>query len=86
MTHDGGHDPTAEARRRMLARATLYVYAFLTAGIVVAVGGAALMAWLLTRVGLPFRETWIALAIIIVLPSVIVVLWRAATGRTGKRQ
>lgn len=83
MTRDAGPDPTVEARRKIVARATLYLYGFLTAAIVVAVGGAALMAWALTGVGLPFRETWIVLAIIIVLPSVIVLLWRAVRG--GKK-
>lgn len=84
MTRDAGPDPTAEARRKIVARATLYLYAFLTAAIVVAVGGAALMAWLLTGVGLPFRETWIVLAIIIVLPSVIVLVWRAVRARASR--
>lgn len=84
MKPEPWRDSNAEARRKIVARATLYLYAFLAAAIVVAVGGAALLAWLLTGVGLPFRETWIVLAIIIVLPSIVILVWRAVRGRAGR--
>jgi hypothetical protein len=78
-------DPTREASRRIVRRATLYVYMFMAAAVGVAVGGAALLAWLLTRTGLPFRETWIILSIVILLPSLLMLVWRAVKERSGRR-
>lgn len=72
-------DPHAAARKRIVFKATLYTYGFLIAAIVVAIGGAALIAWLLSRTGLPFRETWIVLAVVILLPSLLMMVWRAVS-------
>ena len=81
MTPADPHDPTAEARRRMLRRASVYVYGFLAAAIAVAVGGAALVAWFASRRGLPFVTTWAVLCAIIVLPSLLMLVWRAVKER-----
>lgn len=86
MRQDNGPDSHADARRKIVARATLYLYTFLGAAVVVAIGGAALMAWLLSRIGFPFRETWIVLVIVIVLPSVLMLLWRATRDRARGRR
>ena len=60
-------DEELQAWKRALRRATLYTYGFLIAAVLVAVGGTALVALLLTRSGLPFGPTWpVLLAIVVV--------------------
>jgi Sec-independent protein secretion pathway component TatC len=76
-------DAAARARRqRQIHRAGLYTYAFLAAGVGIAAVGAALIAWLLSRTGLPFLETWIVLTLVILVPSGIALVWRAVRERT----
>ena len=82
MTEGNGRDPGAETRKRIVFRATLYVYGFMTAAIVVAIGGAALVALLVSRAGLPFVKTWIVLSVVILLPSLIMLVWRALKERS----
>jgi hypothetical protein len=69
------------ARRQIVRRATLYSVGFLAAGIIIAVGGAALVAWLLTRAGLPFMKTWLVVTAIIVLPGLLATIWKLIRGR-----
>jgi hypothetical protein len=71
-------------RRALLRRATFYTYAFLSAGLIVAVGGSALVALLLSRGGLPFRETWLVITAIVLVPSLLGLVVRAVRehGRT----
>ena len=79
-----GRSNEEEARRgvrRILRRATLYTWGFFVAAILVALGGSALLAWMLTRVGLPFIETWLAVTIIVLLPSLIGIVWRNVRDR-----
>ena len=54
-------DAGAERRRRAIRRATLYTYGFLGAALLTTVGGAALVAWILSFTGLPFLTTWLVL-------------------------
>lgn len=54
-----------EARRRIVRRAARYMYGFMAAAVAVAVGGAALVAWLFTRAGMPFFTTWAVLAVVV---------------------
>jgi hypothetical protein len=82
VTEGNGRDPGAEVRRRIVFRATLYVYGFMIAAIVVAVGGAALVALLVARAGLPFVKTWIVLSVVILLPSLLMLVWRAFKERS----
>jgi hypothetical protein len=70
------HDPTGDARRKIVRRATLYTASFVAAAVGVAIIGAAVVAWLLTFAGQPFRRTWLILTIIIVLPGLLAALWR----------
>ncbi|HEX2166652.1 MAG TPA: hypothetical protein VHG09_05380 [Longimicrobiales bacterium] len=74
-------DEHADARRQIVRRATLYTAGFLAAGIIIALGGAALVAWLLTRAGLPFIRTWLVLTAIIVLPGLLATIWKMIRGR-----
>jgi len=76
------NDPEAEERRRILKRATLYVYGFIGAGLVVAVAGAALIALLLRSRGLPFFKTWVVLALVILVPAGLALVWREVRERT----
>lgn len=84
MSPGDARDPEAQARRRIVMRATLYMYGFLTAAIVVALGGAALIAWFASRRGFPFLQTWLVLSMIILLPSLLMLVWRAVKERSGK--
>jgi hypothetical protein len=74
-------DSDSIIRRRLIGRATAYTAAFLAAGIGVAVLGAALVAWLLTFAGQPFRRTWLIVTVIIVLPGLLAALWKLIRGR-----
>lgn len=74
-------DDHADARRQILRRATLYSVGFLAAGLVVAVAGAAFVAWLLTHAGMPFRRTWLIVMVIIVLPGLLATTWKQIRGR-----
>jgi high-affinity Fe2+/Pb2+ permease len=74
-------DPHQAARRQIMRRATLYSLGFMLAGLVIAVAGAALVAWLLSRGRLPFLETWIVVLLIIVLPGLIATVWKTFRGR-----
>jgi len=67
--------------RGIIRKASLYTVTFTAAAIVIPLAGTALIAWLLTFGGLPFRDTWIALSIIVFLPSLIGMVWRAVRQR-----
>lgn len=76
MTNEPG-DPDAARRRQILRRAALYTWGFLGAAVLVAIGGSAFVAWLLSRAGFPFRTTWLVIAAIVVLPSLLGLVIRA---------
>jgi len=80
MTHEDELERAAEARRRIVARASLYTWGFLVTALVIATGGSALIAWIMSSVGLPFLKTWIAFLIIVLLPSLLTMVWRAVRG------
>lgn len=72
MTGRGGpHDSYREERRKILRRATLHVYLTWLAALLVGVLGSAVVAWFFSRAGLPFRETWIVVAIIVIVVPLI---------------
>ncbi|MCI0434630.1 MAG: hypothetical protein L0271_13465 [Gemmatimonadetes bacterium] len=81
MTHEDELERSAEVQRRILARANLYTRGFLVTAIVVATGGSALIAWIMSGVGLPFLQTWIVILIIVLLPSLLTLVWRAVRSR-----
>jgi hypothetical protein len=76
--HGAGRD---RASRHIVRRATLYSIAFLAAGLAIAVAGAALVAWMLGRAGLPFMRTWLILSVLIVLPGLLATVWKLIRGR-----
>ena len=76
MTPDDA-DRTSEALGRLRRRLRLYTYALAAATVVVIIGGAALVAWLLRPAGLPFRETWLVSGVLILaVPAVGLALQR----------
>lgn len=81
---DGERD-TARERRRLVRRATLYTVGFFAAAVLVAVVGAAIIAWMLSNFGLPFRPTWLIIAALVLgvplLAALVRALWRRAGGR-----
>jgi FtsH-binding integral membrane protein len=82
MTDQEEFDRSAEVRRRIIMRAQLYTYGFLAAALAIAFGGSAMVAWILSRTGLPFVKTWIAILIIVLMPSLVTVVWRAVRERS----
>jgi ABC-type Fe3+ transport system permease subunit len=76
-------DPQREAWRRALRRAALYSYGLFAAAVVVSLAGAALIAWLLTRVGFPFVATWLTVAAVMLLIPLIALGLRALRGGGG---
>lgn len=86
MTGLNGAGDARRGVRRIMRRASLYTWGFFVAAIGVALGGSALLAWLLARVGLPFVETWLVVSIIVLLPSLIGIVWRGVRERTRTGQ
>lgn len=62
-----GHDAEREIWRRVLRRAAVFTYALFFAAVAVAIGGSALLAWLLVPAGFPFRQTWLVLSVAMLL-------------------
>jgi FtsH-binding integral membrane protein len=82
MMQPNERDESARRRRAIVQRASLYTYGFLAAALVVAVAGSAVVAWIMTGAGLPFVVTWIAVLIIVLLPSLIRMVWQAVRNRS----
>jgi uncharacterized protein YacL len=74
-------DENDDARRQIVRRATIYSVSFLAAGLIIAVAGAAFVAWLLSRGSLPFMKTWLIVTAIIVLPGLVATIWKLIRGR-----
>jgi len=70
-----------EARRQIIRRATYFSVGFLAAGLVIALAGAAFVAWLFSRGSLPFFETWLVVTAIIVLPGLVAAVWKRIRDR-----
>jgi hypothetical protein len=75
-------DPTAEARRRLMRNAMLYSYGAIASAVLLAIGGAALVALLLRGTGWPFLRTWLVLAGLVLLPPLLWALWGSLRGRS----
>jgi hypothetical protein len=70
-------DPSAEARRRLLRRAALYSHGLIIAAIVIALAGAALIAFLLRGTGYPFLGIWLVVSAIVLVPPLIMYVLRS---------
>ncbi len=68
-THD--RDDGAEIRRQIIRRAGIYTWGLFATAMVVALGGAALVALLIRPAGVPFVTRWLVLSAIVLLPSAI---------------
>ena len=69
-----------------MRRASLYTVTFLLAGVVTAVVGAALVAGLMTLIGMPFLRTWLILSAVVVaaaFAAVVVQSWRGRARPPG---
>jgi hypothetical protein len=76
-----GDAEDAEARRRLVRRAALYTLGFFSAGVAIALAGAALIAWMLTRAGQPFLRSWLIISAIVILPGLLAAIWKTYRGR-----
>lgn len=64
-----------EERRRIVRRAGRLVWGVAALAIVVAIGGGALLAWLLVGAGFPFLRTWVILSLLLLAVPGLVHLW-----------
>jgi ABC-type Fe3+ transport system permease subunit len=75
-----------EVRKRILRRASYYTIGFFLMAVIVAGVGSALVAWFLTLSGLPFRATWIALTISVLVIPVLVMTGNAVRKSFSRRR
>lgn len=75
-----------EVRKRILRRASYYTIGFFLMAVIVAGVGSALVAWFLTLSGLPFRATWIALTISVLVIPVLVMTVNAVRKSFSRRR
>lgn len=70
----GETDKLEEARvvrRRIVRRATYYTLGFIGLAIAIAAIGSAAVAWLVSRSGLPFLETWLILTLVVLIVPLV---------------
>jgi Flp pilus assembly protein TadB len=70
-------DPTAETRRRLMQRASAYTYGMFVAAFFIAVGGAALVAFLLRGTGYGFLRLWLIVLAVVLVPPLLMVVVRS---------
>jgi len=72
----------ARVRRDILRRASLFSYGMLAVTLTVAIGGAALIALVLSSATvLPFRKTWLVLAVLVLVPPLLRIAFHAVRRR-----
>ena len=64
-----------EERRRIVRRVGRLVWGARVLAVLLAVGGGALLAWMLTLAGFPFLRTWLNVSLLLILIPVGVHLW-----------
>ncbi len=67
-------DSAAEERRRIVRRATLYTWGLLAASMLVAFGGAALLALLVRVPDMSFVKRWLAISALVIVPATMLYL------------
>jgi hypothetical protein len=83
MNRGNGEEAARRRIRLILRKASLYAWGFFALAFATALGGAALVAWVLTRAGLPFLESWLVVSGIVLLPSLLGIVWRAVRDPAG---
>jgi hypothetical protein len=78
-------DPTAEARRKLMKQASLYTYGYIGTAVVIALGGAALVAFLLRGLGWGFLRTWLVIVTIVLVPPLLWAVFGAVRRPPGPR-
>jgi membrane protein implicated in regulation of membrane protease activity len=73
------------SRNEIIRRATLYSIGFLLAGVATAVLGAALIALLMSLIGMPFLRTWLMLTGVVLAAAVAALLVQGWRGRSRPR-
>jgi hypothetical protein len=64
-----------EERRRIVRRLTLLTWGARLLALLLAVGGGAILAWMLSLTGMPFMRTWLNASLLLILVPVGVHLW-----------
>jgi hypothetical protein len=67
----GERDDGAETRRRLIRRAGLYTWGLFATALLVAFGGAALVALLIRVPGVSYVRMWLILSAVVLLPSAV---------------
>jgi uncharacterized membrane protein len=79
-------DPQRDVRRRIVRQAAVWTYTFVLSAILVAVGGAALVALLLSFAGLPFVRTWLTVTAALLVAALAMALFDVIRERLGGRR
>jgi len=81
--HHDAIEREARVRRDILRRASIFSYGMLAITLTVAVGGSALIALVLKAASdLPFLETWLVLAALVLAPPLLRIAYKALRGRS----
>lgn len=75
MTGPKGPDDFDRERRRIVRKVGLLTWGVLALAVLLAVGVGALVAWILTGAGFPFRRTWVIVALLLLGVPAAVHLW-----------
>ncbi|MFO7892989.1 MAG: hypothetical protein R6U63_04580 [Longimicrobiales bacterium] len=70
----GPEDFDAE-RRRIVRKLALLTWGARALAVLLAVGGGALLAWILTGAGFSFMRTWLNVSLLLILVPIAVHLW-----------
>ena len=62
-------------RRKIVRKLGLLTWGARGLALLLAVGGGALLAWMLSLAGLPFLRTWVNVSLLLILVPVAVHLW-----------
>lgn len=71
MTEERRTDTERARRRAIVWKARLLTLGFFLMAVAIAVVGGALVAWLLSLGGLPFREAWIVVTVLLLVAPMI---------------
>lgn len=75
MSEPKGPEDFDRERRRIVRKVELLTWGVLVLAVVLAVAGGALVAWILTGAGFPFRRTWLILSLLLLGIPAALHLW-----------